>query len=77
MKKYIFSSIPFFAILILLPSCEDVVKIDLPKGKPLFVVDAFINDFNEKQIIKLSNRRRILKHKMHLQLMALRLWLRM
>jgi hypothetical protein len=55
MKKYIFKSIPLLAILVFLPSCEDVIKIDLPKGKPLFVVDAFINDFNEKQIIKLSN----------------------
>jgi hypothetical protein len=55
MKKYILYPALFVVSAFVLSSCEDVIKIDLPKGKPLFVVDAFMNSFNEKQSIKLSN----------------------
>jgi hypothetical protein len=47
-----------FSLLILsiigLSSCEDVVQIDLDKGSPLIVIDAFINNLRENQVIKIS-----------------------
>jgi Domain of unknown function (DUF4249) len=55
MKNSIIKFLSLVFIVFVFASCEDVIKIDIPKGKPLFVVDAFLNDFNSKQTIKLSN----------------------
>lgn len=44
--------IPFIAFL--LSSCEKVIDINLAESKPQMVVDAFINNLPETQLIKLS-----------------------
>lgn len=47
--------ITFFALLIiLLPACEEVVDLELPKGRSQIVVDAFVSDETEVQTIKLT-----------------------
>lgn len=35
-------------------SCEDVVQVKLDEGSKLYVIDAFINDLPQEQVIKLS-----------------------
>ncbi len=55
MKNNTIKFLSLVFVIFLLSSCEDVIKIDIPKGKPLFVVDAFLNNFNTKQVIRLSN----------------------
>lgn len=52
-KKTIKFSLLFLSI-IGLSSCEDVVQIELDKGSPLIVIDAFINNLREDQVIKIS-----------------------
>jgi hypothetical protein len=44
----------FFSVIILLTSCEDVIKIDLDYMKPKLVIEGVINDFDTQCIIKLS-----------------------
>jgi hypothetical protein len=44
-----------FLVIISFSSCEDVVQIDLDKGSPLIVIDAFINNLREDQVIKITN----------------------
>lgn len=52
-KKTFKFSLLIFAI-IGLSSCEDVVQIELDKGSPLIVIDAFINNLRQDQVIKIS-----------------------
>ena len=35
-------------------SCEDIINPDLPTNDPILVVDAWINNLEETQVIKLS-----------------------
>lgn len=49
MKKY--STIVLFLLLF---SCEDIITPDLPINKPIVVVDAWINNLEKDQVIKLS-----------------------
>jgi hypothetical protein len=35
-------------------SCEDVVQIELDEGSKLYVVDAFVNDLRQDQVIKIT-----------------------
>ena len=42
---------PFFMFLF---SCEDIINPDLPTNDPILVVDAWINNLEETQVIKLS-----------------------
>jgi|TARA_B110000093_G_scaffold157531_1_gene175916 hypothetical protein len=51
MKK-IFSAI---AIVFSLTSCEDVIKVEVSDGTIQLVVDAFVNNLDEPQVIKLKN----------------------
>ena len=44
----------FFSLIILLTSCEDVIKIDLDYMKPKLVIEGVINDFDNQCIIKLA-----------------------
>lgn len=37
-----------------LTSCEDVIQIDLDEGSKLYVIDAFINDLPEKQLVRVN-----------------------
>lgn len=50
MKKII----SLFAAIAILTSCEDVVQIKLDEGSKLYVIDAFINDLRENQIVKVT-----------------------
>ncbi|MFK8103746.1 MAG: DUF4249 domain-containing protein [Saprospiraceae bacterium] len=46
----------FFVLLlvsVLFPACEDVIDLDLEEGKSQFVIDAWINNMPEEQVIKL------------------------
>ena len=49
MKKYY---IIILSVLIL--SCEDIITPDLPSNEPILVVDAWINNLEKDQVIKLS-----------------------
>lgn len=48
--KYIF----IFIALVFVSGCEDVVQIKLDEGSKLYVVDAFVNDLREPQVIKVN-----------------------
>jgi len=48
-----FSWLAFFSILFLATACEDVIQVDLEDGDNQLVVDAWVNDKNEPQVIKL------------------------
>jgi len=48
MKRY------YYILFIILFSCEDIINPDLPTNEPILVVDAWINNLEESQIIKLS-----------------------
>ena len=41
-------------LLLFLFSCEDIITPDLPKNEPILVVDAWINNLEKDQVIKLS-----------------------
>ena len=43
-----------FFIFSLLISCEDIIYPDLVTNDPILVVDAWLNNLEEEQIIKLS-----------------------
>ena len=49
MKKYIF----FFLSVIFLASCEDIIDVTVEDGEDRLVVDAWINDLPQTQVIKL------------------------
>lgn len=54
------NSIKIFLFLfgaLLFTSCEDPIDVELDEGESQLVVDAFINNLNDKQIIKLSMSR--------------------
>jgi hypothetical protein len=53
MRKLIRCTI-FFPVLFFLSSCEDVIQVKLDEGSKLYVVDAFVNDLREPQIIKVN-----------------------
>ena len=48
----------YFLIVFLsfLFSCEDIITPDLPVNEPIVVVDAWINNLEKDQVIKLNNR---------------------
>lgn len=48
--KYLF----VILLLITLSSCEDVIDVDLDNGKSQLVVDAFVNNLPENQVIRLT-----------------------
>ena len=48
MKRY------YYILFMILFSCEDIINPDLPTNEPILVVDAWINNLEESQIIKLS-----------------------
>lgn len=50
MKKLLYI-IPFF---ILFTSCEDVVQIKLDEGSKLYVIDAFINNLRNDQVVRVT-----------------------
>jgi hypothetical protein len=50
MKKYFLIALP----ILLLSSCKDVIQVDLKKGETLLVVDAFINNYNSTQTVRLT-----------------------
>jgi hypothetical protein len=52
--KNILKSLAFSALSILFFSCEDVVEVELENGVSQLVVDAFISNKNETQIIQLT-----------------------
>ena len=41
-------------LLLFLFSCEDIINPDLPTNEPILVVDAWINNLEKDQVIKLS-----------------------
>lgn len=41
-------------VTVLFSSCEDVIQIKLDEGSKLYVIDAFINNLNTAQIVKVS-----------------------
>jgi hypothetical protein len=47
----------FFAcclVAMLLPSCQDVIQIKLDQGSKLYVIDAFVNDLRQNQVIRIT-----------------------
>ena len=48
MKRY------YYILFVFLFSCEDIINPDLPTNEPILVVDAWINNLEEIQVIKLS-----------------------
>ena len=48
MKRY------YYILFVFLFSCEDIINPDLPTNEPILVVDAWINNLEESQVIKLS-----------------------
>jgi Domain of unknown function (DUF4249) len=56
--EYLFNSILIYfliPIVLLFSSCEKVIDIDLKLGAPQIVVDAFINNLPETQVIRLTS----------------------
>jgi len=55
--KDIFSNniswLTFFSILFLATACTDVIQVDLEEGDNQLVVDAWVNDLNQPQVVKL------------------------
>lgn len=51
MKNVFKFLLPLFA-LFALSSCEDVIQVKLDEGSKLYVVDAFVNDLREPQVIR-------------------------
>jgi Domain of unknown function (DUF4249) len=54
MKLYMNRILGFAAAVVLLASCEDVINPDLKDVDPVLVVDAWINDKAEDQVIRLT-----------------------
>jgi hypothetical protein len=50
MKKLLYI-IPFF---LLFSACEDVVQIELDEGSKLYVIDAFLNDLRNEQVVRVT-----------------------
>ena len=44
----------YYILFVFLFSCEDIINPDLPTNEPILVVDAWINNLEEIQVIKLS-----------------------
>ena len=44
----------YYILFVFLFSCEDIINPDLPTNEPILVVDAWINNLEESQVIKLS-----------------------
>lgn len=54
--KTIFKFLLLSSVLFFFNSCEDVIQIKLDEGAKLYVIDAFVNDLREPQVIRvLSN----------------------
>ncbi len=52
--KALLKSLFLITVIAALTSCEDVVQIKLDEGSKLYVIDAFVNNLPEKQVIKVS-----------------------
>ena len=59
-KKQILTFIPLFILSMTLMSCEDVIKLDIPKTDPYLVVDGSITNVAGEQVIKLSKSQDLL-----------------
>ena len=57
MKRYLYILIGF------LFSCEDIITPNLPTNDPIIVVDAWINNLEKNQVIKLSKTQNYLDDK--------------
>ncbi len=55
MKKQFVRFVIILVATISFSSCTDVVKVDLKEGQKLLVVDAWVNNGNNKQVIRLTN----------------------
>src|SRR5687768_10267070 len=53
MRTILAFSILVFSILFF-SSCEDVVQIELEEGSKLYVIDAFVNDLRQDQVIRVN-----------------------
>lgn len=49
-----FQILSLLAGIVFFTSCEDVVKVNVPSGPPKLVVDAFVNNLPENQVIRLT-----------------------
>jgi hypothetical protein len=52
-KKYTFLVFAFL-ILVFISSCEKVIQVDVPEGETLLVVDAWLNNKPENQVVRLT-----------------------
>jgi hypothetical protein len=52
--KGFFGLLKSFAVIFFLASCEDVVQIKLDEGSKLYVIDAFVNDLEGTQTIRVT-----------------------
>lgn len=53
MKKIV-QLVVFSFVVLLFASCEDVIQVKLDEGSKLYVIDAFINNRNASQIVKVT-----------------------
>lgn len=51
MKKIIFLLLP---LMLLITSCEDVIDVNVKQGEPKLIVDAFVNNMDKPQHIRLT-----------------------
>ena len=65
MKRYFL--IVFLSFLF---SCEDIITPDLPVNEPIVVVDAWINNLEKDQVIKLSETQNYLDSDLLFQLLG-------
>ncbi len=54
MIRYIKNTIALFTISMLFVNCQDVIDVKLSDGSTLLVIDAWINNLDEPQVIKLN-----------------------
>jgi len=52
--KNIFKALLFIPAFLALTSCEDVIQIKLDEGSKIYVIDAFVNDKRNDQVIKVT-----------------------
>ncbi|MBS3915891.1 MAG: DUF4249 domain-containing protein [Bacteroidetes bacterium] len=52
--KYLFRITYLFFAIVLFSACEDVIKVNVDPGPERLIVDAFVNNLPEKQVIRLT-----------------------
>ena len=59
-KKYVLTFLPLLILSSMFMSCEDVIKLEIPKTDPYLVVDGSITNMSGEQVIKLTKSQDLL-----------------